>query len=279
MYPSHHIRRTRTHRPARPPARTDRHGGVSGRRLTAAGLLAVVAVLAPGLGRAQTAAAADTGTQTVTFGCVGFPQEFNVPPGVTEITAIAQGAAGAGEYGGRGGVTEGFITVRPGDMLSVTVGCRDGYGLARGGAGGAADSLAVPGKNGGGSSGITDDVSATPRLVAGGGGESGRGLFIRRTPAAMRPPVTGLAATSGASPARAARRPARRARPAETRGAPRAAAAAAAVAAATRRAARAAAPAVPAAPPAAAAGAAPRSRTPASPSRTSREPRSSPTAR
>jgi hypothetical protein len=176
MYRSHSIRRTRSPHRGRPAVRGDGRGGVAGRWLAGA-LLAVLALLTAGVGRVQTAAAAD-GPQSATFECTGFPQEFNVPPGVTQLDVEVQGAGGAGDIGGLGGLSTGRMTVTPGTMLRVTVGCQDGYGLARGGNGGRQDVLSSNGSNGGGSSGIADDATGSPLIVAGGGGgTSGRGLF------------------------------------------------------------------------------------------------------
>ena len=73
-------------------------------------------------------------------------------------------------------------------MLRITVGCRggrglafareEGYGFARGGDGGTNGGLAADGENGGGASGIADDATGSPLIVAGGGGGmGGRGLF------------------------------------------------------------------------------------------------------
>jgi hypothetical protein len=53
--------------------------------------LVTLAVVGLGPGQSRPALAADS---TVTFGCLGFPQFFSVPPGVTQITVNAEGAAG-----------------------------------------------------------------------------------------------------------------------------------------------------------------------------------------
>src|SRR5262245_57196595 len=87
-------------------------------------LLALALLVA--LGGMHSAVAAD-GPQTVTFQCLGLPQYFNVPPGVTQITVHAEGA-GAGSQGsggpGKGGVVNATLAVVPGHMLQIDVGCR-----------------------------------------------------------------------------------------------------------------------------------------------------------
>src|SRR5215213_5496227 len=133
--------------------------------VTAAALLAVVALLTAVFGGVQIAAAAD-GPQSVTFGCTGFPQELTVPPGVTQMNVSVRGASGAGDAGGLGGLSTGVMNVTPGATLRVTVGCQDGYGQARGGNGGRQDVLSANGSNGGGSSGVTDDATGSPLIVA-----------------------------------------------------------------------------------------------------------------
>jgi hypothetical protein len=74
--------------------------GGAGRLVASAGLLVILALLLAGFGAVQAAAAADVGPQTVTFTCEGFPQEFDVPPGVRQISVTAQGAAGGSDAGG-----------------------------------------------------------------------------------------------------------------------------------------------------------------------------------
>ena len=163
-----------------------------------AGLLAFVALVALGLGHVPVAAA--DGPQSVTFGCTGFPQQFSVPPGVTQLNVTVRGAAGAGEpggfngdsSGGLGGITSGVMDVTPGTMLRITVGCRDSYGLFGGGSGGSNSGAAADGKNGGGSSGVSDDATGTPRIVAGGGGgQSGYGFFYTAASGGNAPDMTG----------------------------------------------------------------------------------------
>ena len=52
-------------------------------------VLMALVLLGPSPGQIRPALAAD-----VMFGCLGFPQYFSVPPSVTQITVIAEGAAG-----------------------------------------------------------------------------------------------------------------------------------------------------------------------------------------
>ena len=122
-----------------------------------------------GFGGVQTASAQ---RQSVTFECTGFPQQFNVPPGATQLTVSVRGAAGAGDFGGLGGLSTGLLNVTPGDMLRITVGCRggrglffareEGYGFARGGDGGTNAGLAADGENGGGASAISRRCDGLP---------------------------------------------------------------------------------------------------------------------
>jgi hypothetical protein len=162
----------------------------AGTRLAVVGLLAALALLMAVFGRVATAAA--DGPQSITFECTGFPQQFSVPPGVTQLNVTVQGAAGDGDNGGLGGITSGVMDVTPGTMLRITVGCRDGYGLATGGAAGTDDTNSFPGENGGGSSGITDDATGSPRIVAGGGGgQGGDGFFYSGPGGGHAPDVDG----------------------------------------------------------------------------------------
>ena len=183
MHRRHFIARTRSHHRSRPLLGEGRRG--AGRRPATAALVAFLTVLMLGFAGVQTASAQ---RQSVTFGCTGFPQEFNVPPGATQLTVSVRGAAGAGDLGGRGGLSTGLLNVTPGDMLRITVGCRggrglffvqeEGYGFARGGDGGSNGGLSSDGDNGGGASAIADDATGSPLIVAGGGGgQGGRGFF------------------------------------------------------------------------------------------------------
>src|SRR5262245_33011060 len=153
-------------------------------------LLASVLV---GLSPAQPAGA----PQSVTFGCLGFPQYFNVPPGVTQITVHAEGASGGsqGQSGnpGNGAKLDATLTVVPGHTLQIDVGCRGvsgfsatqdggqgGFGFSRGGNGGQNSGASAAGVGGGGSTGIVDlgNITATGQSpvnvcdASGGGGGS-----------------------------------------------------------------------------------------------------------
>jgi hypothetical protein len=121
--------------------------------------------------------------QTVEYGCLGRPEPFGVPPGVTQLTIEAEGAAGTATTGtpGRGGTVRGTLAVSPGDLLTIDVGCRNGYGHIRGGAGGS--SASESGGSGGGATGIRNafEIGRVPGLLlvaAGGGGGGGRGVFL-----------------------------------------------------------------------------------------------------
>jgi hypothetical protein len=156
-------------------------------------MLSVFMILLPvtsnlGLGQAR---AAMLSPQTATFSCLGIPQYFVVPPGVTEITVDATGSAGNTKFGsnfsggdpGHGGSVHTTLVVTPGDTLTITVGCMSGYGYSRGGLGGPNGSGNTDGSgvgtNGGGSTGIVNANASTPLLVAGGGGGGGGdGAFL-----------------------------------------------------------------------------------------------------
>ncbi len=157
----------------------------SGRVLGALIVLAAVTVGGPGLGQTRPALAADS-TQLPTFGCIGFPQYFSVPPGVTSLTVHAAGAGGGSlqtaPSPGKGGTIDGTIPVTPGQLLEITVGCRAGFGWATGGGGGqgfGGGSPAGVGGSGGGATGIADKATGGILLVAGGGGGGGgHGFFL-----------------------------------------------------------------------------------------------------
>ena len=134
--------------------------------------------------------AAPPGPQAVAFQCLGIPQYFVVPPGVTQITVDAAGSSGNPDFSydtggapGHGGTVHASLTVTPGDTLTISVGCTSGYGFARGGKGspnanGNYDALGV-GTNGGGATGLAN--GGTPLVVAGGGGGGGGdGAFINQ---------------------------------------------------------------------------------------------------
>ena len=161
----------------------------------------LLALVLAGLGRVQPAVAAD-GPQSVTFGCLGIPQYFNVPPGVTGITVHAEGAAGGSQGGsggpGKGAIVTATLTVVPGHTLEIDVGCRGvsgfsatqdggqgGYGYARGGNGGQNSGTSAAGVGGGGATGIIDlgDVTnqsqvTSPCDAGGGGGSFGGDVLL-----------------------------------------------------------------------------------------------------
>ena len=86
-------------------------------------LLAAVLVLLVTTSLAvPTASADDAGA--VEFGFTGSPQTWTVPGGVTSIGVDAQGAQGAGVFGGLGGWTHAVLDVTPGQVLHVHVGGR-----------------------------------------------------------------------------------------------------------------------------------------------------------
>jgi hypothetical protein len=143
---------------------------------------AATVLLAAGSGGvpAPTAHAQGVVEQTVEYSCLGRPEPFSVPPGVTQLTIEAEGAAGANSSGmaGRGGTVRGTLPVTPGDLLTIEVGYRNGYGHIPGGAGGS--SASESGGHGDGATGIRNafEVVRVPGLLlvaAGGGGGGGGG--------------------------------------------------------------------------------------------------------
>ena len=195
----------RTRRPA--PNHTTARLSRSARRIAGGAALGLVLSALSVVSGASATTAATGNPQTITFTCKGFPQQFSVPPGVTAMDVIVTGAGGGGDHGGHGGKSTGVLFVSPGDMLRITVGCRNGYGFARGGAGGTDNILAQTGGSGGGASGIADDGTGTPHIVAGGGGGTGAaGFFYSATSGGTAPDGDGTAGgrpggTGGASPA------------------------------------------------------------------------------
>src|SRR5262245_57812954 len=110
-------------------------------RLGAAGVL--LAALA-GDGHGHTAYAQGAVEQTIEDGCTGRAEVFTVPPGLTQLAVEAEGASGnaSGDLpegsgrAGRGGRVTGVLAVTPGSLLTITAGCRDGYGDIPGAPGG-----------------------------------------------------------------------------------------------------------------------------------------------
>ena len=153
-----------------------------GRRMAAlvSAAVGVSAVVAVGVG-ATPSAASDSYEKMTTFECLGVPQDFVVPKGVTSIYASVTGASGGGDRGGKGGEVISTIKVTPGELLTVTVGCREsaapsnsthggGYGYAAGGDGGAGH-FQTGAPSGGGASAV--QIGGVNVVVAGGGGGQG----------------------------------------------------------------------------------------------------------
>ncbi|MBV9596794.1 MAG: YncE family protein [Chloroflexi bacterium] len=130
------------------------------------------------------------GASAETYGCTGSPDYYQVPPGVTRVSAIVIGGQGgmANSQLGRPGYGEeisGDITVHPDPdaALSVTVGCagdnatNGGYGAGAGGPGGdSAPGICCSGGTGGGGSEVDifrPSVTQPAIMAAGGGGVGG----------------------------------------------------------------------------------------------------------
>jgi hypothetical protein len=141
------------------------------------------------LGGVNNAVKPQAGSKTFTY--TGHEQKFVVPSGVTKVTVVALGAAGAGVRGvgcgplaaydtgvcfGRGGRLEAEITVTPGEKLYVNVGGKGGS-VAGGFNGGGNPGITASydyGNGGGGASDIrAGGHSLKDRIIvaAGGGGE------------------------------------------------------------------------------------------------------------
>src|SRR4051812_2657995 len=71
---------------------------------------------------------------TVNFTTCGGPTNWTVPPCVTSISINISGAQGGGANGGLGSAMSGVLTVTPGQVIQIKVGCTPA-GVA-GGAGG-----------------------------------------------------------------------------------------------------------------------------------------------
>jgi hypothetical protein len=67
-------------------------------------------------GPSSVAAGDRTAMAAKTFRYTGREQTFLVPKGVRQISVVARGAAGGGEFFGRGGRVHGVIRVRPGEI-------------------------------------------------------------------------------------------------------------------------------------------------------------------
>lgn len=126
---------------------------------------------------------------TVTFNYTGAPQNFVVPPCVTSITIVAEGAQGGNSLddsgppvsGGLGAVITATIPVNPGDNIGITVGGQGGLGTAPGYNGGGSGFFSSDGNinnasaSGGGSTNIS--VNGSTVLIAAGGGGAGGGTW------------------------------------------------------------------------------------------------------
>src|SRR5687768_12598485 len=78
--------------------------------------------------------AANAQTSTVTYDCLGVPQYFSVPPGVTQLQVEIIGADGGNAEtattttdGGRGARIQATLNVVPGQLLTIYAGCVTGY--------------------------------------------------------------------------------------------------------------------------------------------------------
>src|SRR5262245_61324727 len=123
------------------------------------GAVAVLLAARAGDGPVSAVHAQGAVEQSVEYGCTGRPEPFGVPPGVTQLQIEAEGAAGNERLGasrlvaghgrtGRGGRVTGTLAVTPGALLTVTVGCVNGYGDVPGGAAGDSSGSSEPGHNG-----------------------------------------------------------------------------------------------------------------------------------
>ena len=131
------------------------------RGLAAAMLPAIYSIVAPSPAAAQSV---PPPTGSTPFAFTGDVQTFTVPPGVTTLTVIAEGAQGGGAAatalnGALGGRVTATLTVVPGESLNVFVGGQGGTGQSL--------SAAPGGFNGGGASGF-----GSFGIAGGGGGAS-----------------------------------------------------------------------------------------------------------
>jgi hypothetical protein len=119
-----------------------------------------------------------------TFTYTGGEQTFRVPTGVTQLTVVARGGAGARQtdsreaVGGRGGRVFAIVPVRPGEKLYVYVGGAGGFnggGFNGGANGGGTRGSYFSGYGGGGASDVREGGRklADRIIVAGGGGGEG----------------------------------------------------------------------------------------------------------
>jgi hypothetical protein len=138
------------------------------------GLRLGVVLVAVAVGVLGVSASAFAETKTESFTEQGVCKTWTVPSGVTSVSVVAVGGAGATAAnedpgaGGKGDELTAEVSVQGGEKLDVC----DGFGGGKGGesvAGGGAG-----GGNGGGGSGVARGENfSTPLLVAGGGGGGG----------------------------------------------------------------------------------------------------------
>jgi hypothetical protein len=115
-----------------------------------------------------------------TFYYTGGQQSFKVPRGVTAIDIVARGAAGGGDYFGRGGRVHAIIPVQPGETLYVFVGGK-GSSASGGFNGGGNPGAGGVSNGGGGASDVREGGSSVSDrvLVGAGGGGEGRQVWIQ----------------------------------------------------------------------------------------------------
>ncbi|MEO6826521.1 MAG: hypothetical protein ABI255_01875, partial [Microbacteriaceae bacterium] len=194
-----------------------------GKALAALGTAALTAVALMGFAAPAAADAAPAADQARwVFDYTGGVQQFTVPTGVTELTLLVTGGAGADPNdqvgrGGAGGLTLTRQSVTPGETLTVWVGQGGvgggGWGWGCGGEHGyAPDSVGRDGGGGGGASAVstgafTDGSGCESRpadstvLAVAGGGGGGGGDGVEIIPRATFIPMRGGAGGDGGNPA------------------------------------------------------------------------------
>ena len=125
--------------------------------------------------------------QTINYQCLGLPQFFSVPAGVTQIRTEVIGGSGDGDStrvnvnsnarGGKGAKITATLTVTPGQLLRIEVACRQAAsGFPLGG-----NQSGFSGSAGGAGSAIFLNNDNTVLIVAGGGGGAGTDGFFDGT--------------------------------------------------------------------------------------------------
>jgi RHS repeat-associated protein len=115
---------------------------------------------------------------TLAFGYTGDVQTWTVPEGVASIGVDAEGAQGAGEFGGLGGWTHAVVPVTPGQVVRIYVGGR-GRGATAGWNGGGGGGCCGSGAAGGGASDVRlGGTDLTDRVVVAGGGGGSHGDVV-----------------------------------------------------------------------------------------------------